>query len=118
MTANKLALKVGVGTIGSSGTPLNVTVASVAAQAPDGVYLNKTTGNLTIGGVSLLGITGISTTNGDAPIQVTAGGNLVISEKCRRQRRRCNHAGNRQRHGTHDQPGCQRRHVRRRYSFD
>ncbi|HTQ33521.1 MAG TPA: filamentous hemagglutinin N-terminal domain-containing protein, partial [Stellaceae bacterium] len=80
LAGDKLALKVGVGAIGSSGSPLNVTVSSVAAQAPDGVYLDKASGDLTVGGVGLLGITGVSATGSDAPVQIATAGVLTTLE--------------------------------------
>ncbi|MCM8778356.1 MAG: filamentous hemagglutinin N-terminal domain-containing protein, partial [Candidatus Omnitrophica bacterium] len=86
ITASSVALDVngagGGGEIGTSAAPIRVTVTNLEARGQSGgVYINSPTQGLTLGGATLGGLTGISTSsNGAISVVVPTAGNITTSE--------------------------------------
>jgi filamentous hemagglutinin family protein len=84
ISANSLALDVNnpsntTGTIGISGTPINVTVSNLEAQTQGGdMFINSPTQGLNLGSASLGGLTGLNTGGGD--LTLTTVGPITDSE--------------------------------------
>lgn len=83
LTASSIALDVSAssgGSIGISGTPIEVTTTNLEARAQGGgVYISSPTQGLTLGGANLGGLSGVSTASGNGPISITATtGNITV----------------------------------------
>ena len=82
ITANSAALDAGGlnKNIGISGTPINVTVANLEAQATGGgIFISSPTQGLTLGGANT-DLGGVSTTAGNGEINIDATGTMVVNE--------------------------------------
>jgi hypothetical protein len=84
ITASSVALDVsgtgGSGMIGTSGAPIRVTAANLAARSQAaGAFFSSPTQGLTIGGAILGGLTGISTSS-NGIVQLSTAGAMAITE--------------------------------------
>ena len=82
ITANSAALDAGGlnKSIGISGTPINVTIANLEAQATGGgIFISSPTQGLTLGGANT-DLGGVSTTAGNGEINIDATGTMVVNE--------------------------------------